>query len=283
MLSADSAAALAPHRGRASSGTAAAAAAREGSGVDDVDALAALKCSHAGRGSGGGIRRSLSFGARGGRPPSPSSVSDVRYGGTLARTDDPRWLCVAADGCEDIRFCARDRVAGRAWVLGLQRAVALARRRCRCTLGRWSVGQLCWQRARLKLRHEASRRPDAGRCTAQCRALRHGGELERAFAATRIQAAGAAARRRRHRQLVAAMNALSPCCARRAAARHPCRPPNRGRRPRPPLRRRATLDAAASSRRWKRATTPCATRTPASTAVYRFDIKNACDMDVTPS
>ena len=193
------------------------------------------------RGSGGGIRRSLSFGAQRWSSAELSAVSDVRYGGTLARTDDPKWLCVSLlMDARTFDFALASESQAAAWVLGLQRAVALARqaRRLPYSGPLWSVGQLCWQRARLKLRHEASRTgltPAGALLNAVLFAME--AELERAFAATRIQAAwrGRAARRR-YRQLVAAMNALSPCA-------HPVpRTPVR-RKPRPPqvasLRRRA--------------------------------------------
>ena len=165
------------------------------------------------RGSGGGIRRSLSFGAQRWSSAELSAVSDVRYGGTLARTDDPRWLCVSLlMDARTFDFALASESQAAAWVLGLQRAVALARQARRLPYAGplWSVGQLCWQRARLKLRHEANRTgltPADALLNAVLFAME--AELERAFAATRIQAAwrGRAARRR-YRQLVAAMNAL---------------------------------------------------------------------------
>ena len=147
-----------------------------------------------------------------------------------------------------------------AWVLGLQRAVALARQARRLPYAGplWSVGQLCWQRARLMLRHEANRTgltPAGALLNAVLFAME--AELERAFAATRIQAAwrGRAARRR-YRQLVAAMNALLTMLRTPALPRTPVPPANRGCRKRAAV---ATAGharrAAASSRRLRPATT----------------------------
>ena len=81
------------------------------------------------RDSGGGIRRSLSFGAQRWSSAELSAVSDVRYGGTLARTDDPRWLCVSLlMDARTFDFALASESQAAAWVLGLQRAAALEQR-----------------------------------------------------------------------------------------------------------------------------------------------------------
>ena len=213
------------------------------------------------RGSGGGIRRSLSFGAQRWSSAELSCRERRpvrRHASAHGRSEVA--VRVAADGCADIRLCARERVAGRR--VG-------ARPAARGRVGAAGAPPaVCWAaverrpavlaaRAAQAAARGESHRPDACRCTAQCRALRHGGRararlcgdtntggVARPRGATAVPPAG-----RRDEC------APQPCCARPRCRGHPCRPPNRGRRPRPPSRRRATLDAAASSRRWKRATT----------------------------